>query len=103
MTAHIHTSPAAVRLAFLLGTTAIVSVFAGCRGVERMAVKVLDKAPETPTGALTAEFDGADEAREQVKVALVPVAEGFSQLTDVQPVPGTPGTCLLYTSPSPRD
>ncbi|TNE85684.1 MAG: dehydrogenase [Deltaproteobacteria bacterium] len=68
----------------------VVAVLPNCRGVQRLAVQVLDKEPEVRTGALNASFSGKDEGRERLEVALVPVAEGFRQLTDIQPVPGEP-------------
>lgn len=40
-------------------------------------------------------FDGADADRARIAVRLERVAEGFERPTDVQPVPGRPGTLIV--------
>lgn len=77
-------------LAIAMSLTAIALASLNCRGVQRTAIRVLDQPPETPEGALQPLFEGRDAARERADVALEVVAEGFPQLTDIQPVPDRP-------------
>ncbi len=42
-------------------------------------------------------FDGADADRARIAVRLRPVVEGIEQPTDIQPVPGQPGTLVVLS------
>jgi len=42
-------------------------------------------------------FDGADTTRSRIPIRLVPVADGIERPTDIQPVPGRPGTLVVLS------
>lgn len=60
-------------------------------GLLSLSIVVAKQCP----AALEPEYAGADAGRRQVAVKLVPVAEGLSQPTDLQPVPGQPDLMVV--------
>ncbi len=70
---------------FLMGGTAAL---VGGQGFRRGLVTIFDATYEPPEGDWIPVFDGPDADRDPLRVDLVPVAEGFDRITDLQFVPG---------------
>lgn len=77
--------------------TLTVCFTVGCDGCRQTAMKAWSKTytPQGDPSKLRPTFDGLDASREHIPVQLHLVAEGFSEVTDLQFVPGQPDLLLV--------
>lgn len=64
-------------------------------GLRKLAMDAMGAGPARAVGLMSPRFDGADATRERIAVDLVPVAEGFTQITGLAFPPGEPGRMVV--------
>ncbi|MEZ4435575.1 MAG: PQQ-dependent sugar dehydrogenase [bacterium] len=69
-----------------------ILILAALLGVSPACARTAEPPPDT---ALAPSYEGPDARREKIAIRLVPVAEGFEQPTDIQPVPGQPDRLII--------
>lgn len=74
-------------------------VLSGCQDLRRLAVGFFTFEEEVNAAAdengIEASYENRLHAGDTVKVKMRKVADGFKRITDMQPVPGSPGTLIV--------